>query len=54
MTDMLSTLASGFGDKALMLVDKDGTPAGHILGTEMIATLEYEREKGGVTPEENE
>lgn len=45
MTDMLSTLASGFGDKALMLVDKDGTPAGHILGTEMVGAMEYEKYK---------
>lgn len=48
MTDMLSTLVSGFGDKALMLVDKDGTPAGHILGTEMVGAMEYEREKSGM------
>ena len=40
MTDMLSTLASGFGDKALMLVDKDGTPAGHIFGTEIVGAME--------------
>ena len=45
MTDMLSTLASSFGDKALMLVDKDGTPAGNILGTEMVAAIEYQKEK---------
>ena len=50
MTDMLSTLASGFGDKALMLVDKDGTPAGHILGTEMVGAMEYEHNKHNRVP----
>ncbi len=50
MTDMLSTLASGFGDKALMLVDKDGTPAGHILGTEMVGAMEYEHNKHNRIP----
>lgn len=45
MTDMLSTLASGFGDKALMLVNGDGSPAGHITGSELEAAIKDAKKK---------